>query len=307
MTTAATLTLKTAIGSYPHFAALRNGEVKPKGANFEFVELQSGIEGYRRMTRGLEFDVNEMTLVNYMLAKEYGRAFTAIPIFPSRRFHHDLLFYNADTGVREPKDIEGRKFAMRSYTVTPATWLRGLLGHEYGVNLDRVTWVINDEEHVTEYKLPQNVEYRPRANLLQAVKDGEIVGAHTSIGRPDAPHLHFFFPDAGAVKRDYLRKTGFIWTNHVIVVRDALLAANPWLGPALFEAFKEAKDRCLKADPNADVGGVVGVVESDRLPYGLEANRQPLETLIRWCQEQKILSRIVAIEDLFVRNTLDLN
>jgi 4,5-dihydroxyphthalate decarboxylase len=249
-----------------------------------------------------------MTLVNYMLAKENGRAFTAIPVFPSRRFHHDLLYYNANTGVREPKDIQGKKFAMRSYTVTPATQLRGLLGHEYGVDLDKMQWVINDEEHVTEYKLPPNVHYRPGTDLLQAFRDGEIVACHTSIGRPgpDAPYLRPFFPDPDAVKREYLRKTGFVWTNHTIVVRDSLLAENPWLGPALFEAFKEAKDRCLKADPNADVGGVAGVIESDRLPYGLAANREALETLAGWCREQKILSRSVPMEDLFASNTIEM-
>ena len=307
MTTAATLTLKTAIGTYPHFAALKDGSVKPRGADFAFQEM-GGIESYRRMTRNLEFDINEMTIVNYLLAKAYGRQFTAIPVFPSRRFHHDLLYYNANTGVREPKDVEGKKVAMRSYTVTPATQLRGLLHHEYGVDPDKTQWVINDEEHVTEYKLPPNVDYRPKADLLQAFKDGEIVAAHTSIGRPgpDAPQLRPFFPDADAVKREYYRKIGFVWTNHVIVVKDSLMAAHPWLAPALFEAFKEAKAVALKSSRPIDLGGVAGVEEADPLPYGLAANRKPLETLVQWSYEQHILPLVPATEDLFAKSTLDL-
>jgi 4,5-dihydroxyphthalate decarboxylase len=307
MTTATALRLNTAIANYPHFDALKNGSVKPKGAEFDFSPI-SGIESYRRMTRNLEFDINEMTIVNYLLAKAYGRQFTAIPIFPSRRFHHDLLYYNENTGVRVPQDIKGRKFAMRSWTVTPATQLRGLLHHEYGVDPDSTQWVINDEEHVTEYKLPPNVEHRPGADLLQAFKDGEIVACHTSIGRPgpDAPHLKPFFTDPDAAKRDYYRKLGYVWTNHVIVVKDATMAENPWLAPALFEAFKEAKAVALKTAKPIELGGVPGIEEADPLPYGLEANRQAFEALVQIAYEQHILPSIPKTEDLFVESTLDL-
>ena len=122
--------------------ALKDGTVAPAGFSFEFEEIPVLVKGFRRMVRSLEFDVSEMALTTYLTAREHGVAFTALPIFLVRGFHHGAIHYNIRSGVREPKDLEGRRVGVnRGYTVTTGVWARGILASEYGVDLERVTWV----------------------------------------------------------------------------------------------------------------------------------------------------------------------
>src|SRR3954468_2859895 len=165
--TTATQTLKTAIGGYGHHAALKDGSITPDGASLEHVEVAPIINAFRRMCRELEFDVCEMAITTYLTAKRYGLPFTAIPVFPVRAFHHNAAVGNTKAGVSAPKDLEGKKAGVRAYTVTTGVWSRGILANEYGVDLDKVTWVLADEEHVEQFHKdkPANADYQIGANL----------------------------------------------------------------------------------------------------------------------------------------------
>jgi 4,5-dihydroxyphthalate decarboxylase len=307
--------LKTAIATYPHTRALKDGSVKTRGAELEHVEVAPIIGAFRRMCRSLEFDVCEMAITTYLTAKAYGRAFTALPVFVMRQFHHAPLVYNVKSGVRSPKDLEGKRVGVRAYTVTTGVWVRGILASEYGVDLGKVTWVLNDQEHVEEYQreYPPNVVYEAGANFAAMVTSGELAAA-IGVGKVDSHDVRPLIPNAREAEAAWYRNTGIYPINHTVVVKDSLLQADPTLAPRLFEAFKDAKAVFLQelaagtplaADAQA-LAERRAIVGGDPLPYGVARNRKALEAVIGFAHEQKILRSKVEPEELFPSTTLGL-
>jgi 4,5-dihydroxyphthalate decarboxylase len=300
-TQTSTLTLKTAIGDYGHFQALKNGSQKPQGVEFDHVEVKPIINAFRRMCRGLEFDVCEMAITTYLTAKAYSLPFTAIPVFPVRAFHHGAAVYNTKSGVQKPSDLEGKKAGVRAYTVTTGVWARGILASEYGLDLDKVTWVLADEEHVEQFHkdAPKNAVYQIGANLGQMLADGELAGG-VGLGRSESPDVKPLIPDAKAAATASYQKTGVYPINHMVVVKDQLLADNPWLAASLFTAFKSAKEAWLANASAEDLATArAGIIEGDPYPYGIEANRKALETIIGYAHQQHIIPRAFAVEEIF--------
>jgi 4,5-dihydroxyphthalate decarboxylase len=305
--------LKTAIATYPHTKGLKDGTVSVPGIQFEHVEVSPIIGAFRRMCRSLEFDLCEMAVTTYLTAKAHNKPFTALPVFVMRQFHHSPIVYNIKSGAKAPKDLEGKKVGVRAYTVTTGVWTRGILASEYGVDLDKITWVVVDEEHVQEYHKPANVMERPGANLAEMLVKGELAAA-IGVGKVESPDVKPLIPDAGAAEAAWYRKTGIYPINHTVVVKDTLLQSDPSLAPRLFTGFQSAKEQFLKqlssaaelpaeAQPLAKRRSIVG---DDPLPNGLARNRKALEAIIRFAHEQKILPRMVKPEEIFAANTLDL-
>src|SRR5918992_4079805 len=242
-----TTVLKTAIATYPHTKALKDGTVTAPGIQFEHVEVSPIIVAFRRMCRTLEFDVAEMAITTYLTARAYNKPFTALPVFVLRQFHHSPIVYNVKSGVASPRDLEGKKVGVRAYTVTTGVWARGILATEYGVDLSKVTWVLADEEHVQEYHkaYPTNVIYQAGANLGAMVASGELAAA-IGVGRVDSPDVKPLIPNAREAEAAWYQKTGIYPINHTVVVKDSLLQADPTLAPRLFHAFQEAKAAFLQ-------------------------------------------------------------
>src|SRR5438132_2930216 len=240
-----TTVLKTAIATYPHTQCLKDGTVTAPGIEFEHIEITPIIAAFRRMCRTLEFDVSEMAITTYLTAKAHGKPFTALPVFVMRQFHHAPIVYNVKSGVSSPKDLEGKKVGVRAYTVTTGVWARGILATEYGVDLDKVTWVVVDEEHVQEYRKPSNVLERPGANLGEMLVKGELAAA-IGVGRVDSPDVKPLIPEAAGAEATWYQKTGIYPINHTVVVKDALLQSDPSLAPRLFAGFEAAKAQFLK-------------------------------------------------------------
>ncbi len=305
--------LKTAVATYAHTKALKDGRVAVPGASLEHVEVSPIVAAFRRMVRTLEFDVSEMAITTYLTAKAHGKAFTALPVFVMRQFHHSPIVYNVKSGVKSPKDLEGKKVGVRAYTVTTGVWARGILASEYGVDLSKVTWVVVDEEHVQEFQKPANVEERPKANLGELLVKGELAAA-IGAGAIDSPDVLPLFVSPREAEADWYRKTGIYPVNHTVVVKDSLLQADPTLAPRLFGAFRDAKAEFLKelasgAPLAGDAQAIAqrrSIVGDDPLPYGVAKNRKALEAIIRFARDQKILPRAVTPEEMFPRNTLDL-
>ena len=305
--------LKTAIATYPHTKGLKDGSVAAPGLQFDHVEVSPIVAAFRRMVRTLEFDVSEMAITTYLTAKAHGKAFTALPVFIMRQFHHAPIVCNVKSGVASPKDLEGKKVGVRAYTVTTGVWVRGILQSEYGVDLDKITWVVVDEEHVQEYRKPSNVEERPKANLGEMVAKGELAAA-IGAGKVDSPDVKPLFPNAGELEAAWYRKTGIYPINHTVVIKDSLLQADRTLAPRVFGAFKDAKAALLKqlaagGELSGDAQTLArrrSVVGDDPLPYGLAKNRRAMEAIIRFALDQKILPRAVEPEAMFPGNTLGL-
>jgi 4,5-dihydroxyphthalate decarboxylase len=247
--------------------------------------------------------VCEMAATTYLVAREYGKPFTALPIFLVRGFHHGAVQRSTKHGIEHPKQLEGRSVGVsRGYTVTTGVWARAVLRDEYGVDLDSITWVLSGDEHVEEYRPPANVvPIAPGRTLPEMVDSGELAAA---IGIDTGPEIVPLIPDAAEAGLASLRRTGIFPINHLVVVRDDLLAAHPDLGPALFDAFAEAKRRMT--DPGDLHRRVTEVTGADPLPYGIAPNRHVLQALAGHALDQHILRRPPVIEELFVRGTWDL-
>jgi 4,5-dihydroxyphthalate decarboxylase len=294
---------------------LKDGTVSAPGVQFEHIEVSPIVAAFRRMCRSLEFDVCEMAITTYLTAKAYNRPFTALPVFVMRQFHHAPMVYNVKSGVASPRDLEGKKVGVRAYTVTTGVWARGILATEYGVDLSKVTWVLADEEHVEEYHkhYPPNVVYQAGANLGAMVASGELAAA-IGVGRVDSPDVKPLIPNAREAEAAWYHKTGLYPINHAVVVKDALVQADPSLAPRLYAAFKEAKAAFLQQlDAGANLSGEAqalaqrrSLVGDDPLPYGLARNRKTIEAVIKLAHDQKILPRLVQPEEMFVSTTLDL-
>lgn len=322
MTTDA-VTLRIAVADYGHTAALKQGQVQIRGVVPEFVEVRPIVAAYRRMVRDLEFDACEMAAGTYMIAREAGLPVTALPVFTYRRFHHSGFVCRADAGIRSPKDLEGRKAGVRAWSVSTGIWTRGILQNEYGVDLSRITWMVDDEEHVQSLRLPPYVQQAPAGySLAGMMAAGEIQAAFTDnagIGRAGPPQENWkagaapaaryvpLFPDAPQLEAEWFRRTGIYPVHGLIAVRDALLEQHPWLAQALFEAFDESRTRYLKqleagqkVSEQDDYYRRMAAIVGDPLPYGLEANRPAIGAMIRYCRQQGLLKGSPAAEDLFV-------
>ncbi|HEY8645278.1 MAG TPA: hypothetical protein VIL77_05290 [Gaiellaceae bacterium] len=282
-------------------AALKDGTVRPNGVSFAFEEVDPLIRAFRRMVRELPYDVCELAITTYLCAREHGKAFTALPIFLVRGFHHGAILCNTKI-VREPKDLEGKRVGVnRGYTVTTGVWARGILAEEYGVDLDAVTWVLSGDEHVAEYEPPPNViPVGPGEEIAELLAAGELAAAiGVEVDHPDVAPL---IPDAAEAGYRALRERGHYPINHLVVVRDELLADHPEVAGAVFDAFERAKDLYLERgnlEPmHARVAELIG---GDPLPYGLEPNRRTIERLIDHALDQRILRQRPSVESLFAR------
>ncbi len=306
--------LKTAIDTYPHTRALKDGSVAPTGYTFDHVEVSPIIAAFRRMIRNLEFDVSEMAISTYLCARAHDKPITAIPVFPLRSFQHGAILYNTKSGISGPSDLAGRRVGVRAYTVTGGLWVRGILKSEYGVDLDRVTWVIVDEEHVTEYQPPTNVERAPAGKDLAGMLAAGEIDAAIGAGRVDSPDVKPLIPNAQSAAIAYFTKNGVYPINHTVVVKNELLDADPSLGIELFAAFKRAKDLAIAriaaggdlAPDDQALARNRSLIGSDPVPYGVEPNRATLETVIRFNVDQKIIPQPVAVEEIFARGTAGL-
>jgi 4,5-dihydroxyphthalate decarboxylase len=317
--------LRTVLRRFGHTADLRDGSVPIDGVQLDFIDVQPAIASYRRMVRDVEFDMCELSPTTYYIARAYGAPYKALPIFLTRQFHHDGLVVRRDSDIRAPKDLESKKVGVRAYSVTTGVWTRGILANEYGVDVAKVTWVVDDEEHVTQLQLPANVvQAPPGKSLAGMMAAGEIQAGFTAnagIGRegpplpgwearerPQTAGYAELWEDGRALALEWYRRTGIYPFHGVIVVKDAVLAANPWIAKAVYGAFCEAKARWLprlrsgEADSEDDrkYRDLIPVIGDDPLPYGIKANLPSIEALIAYAVQQKLMPRRLSVEELFV-------
>jgi 4,5-dihydroxyphthalate decarboxylase len=307
--------LKTVTRTQGNNSALKDGTVKPKTFAFDFVEVNPLIDAFRRMVRGLEFDICEMAITTYICARAHGKRMTAVPIFLVRAFHHGAILVNTKAGIKTPKDLEGKRVGVnRGYTVTTGVWARGILQQEYGVDLSKITWVLSGDEHVAEYVPPSNVvPIEPGKKMADMLASGELVAAiGVEIDHPDVKPL---IPNALEAGLAAHKRNGHYPINHTVVIRDELLAAHPELAVDVFNAFAQSKRLYIerlkagKIEKLTEVDRVhqrVMEISGDPLPYGIAPNRKTLEELIQHALTQRIITKPVSVEELFAPGTYNL-
>lgn len=314
------LTLTVGISSYDHVRDLFAREHMPEGLSLRHLDLPVE-EIFYRFIKHREWEVSEISFAKFVAMKAAGdESITGIPVFPSRMFRHSAMFVRADSPLEHPGELRGRTVGIPEWAQTAGIWLRGTLGDEFGVGLPDVRWVqagVNQPGRVEKvaFTLPPGVEYasRPDASLAQLLTSGEVdavFSAHPpdGTGGPD-PAIRPLFRDPHAAEVASWREYGVYPIMHTVAIRSDVLDRDPWVARSLFKGFENAKQRSLErlrahtisyfpvpwiAEHAASVWP-----DGDPWPYHVEPNRHVLETFLRYCREQGLVSAPLKPEALF--------
>jgi len=313
-----------ASGLYDRFLPLYTRQVVPDGIDLDFTVIDNPREIFDRMAGGLEFDACEMSGTEYITHLATGNSpFVALPVFASRMFRHGFITINTKSGIKTPKDLEGRRLGVQLYTMSAAMWIRGMLQHDHGVDLSGVTWVQGSIDSAGTHgtptvlpllKQPDVVNNESDRSLSQLLEDGEIdaiLSAQLPTGLGTHPDIARLFSEVRAVETDYYTRTKIFPIMHFVVIRKDVYDANPAVAGALYDAFCKAKDVALERMfytgalrymmpflPD-DLDEIDRVFGGDPWPYGIEPNRPTLEAEIQYLVEQDYIAAPMAIEDLF--------
>jgi len=317
------LQLTIACGDYDRTHPLIDGSVKAEGLELNWLVLPH-LEIWTRMLNYYDFDASEISLSSYLIARTLGKPLTAIPVFPARAFRHSYIFINTKSGIREPKDLMGKRVGLAEFQQTATVWVRGTLQHEYGVNRDEREWRTGRPARM-EVEVPKRgngTRRAPDRKPDQMLFNGEldaimIPSLFPSLFHPP-PHVRRLFEDAPKVEAEYFKKTGIFPIMHSVALRQDVWEAHPWIARSLFKAFQRAKEdayaRLNDVSPyKISLAWFRGPVEEQRnilgddpWPYGLEKNRHVVATLMTYLYEQGLAKEKLEVEKLFAPNTLDL-
>lgn len=282
------LTLKTNLADYPVTMPMKDGRVASDAVKLEYCGPRVANEGFKPMVRENAYQAGELAIITYLQAKAYGKPWVMLPAPLSGRFQHHTVGYNRELGHLEPKDIEGRKVGVRTYSQTTGVWARGVLQHEYGVDLDKVLWVTLDDAHLSEHRDPSNVQrLPPGSKLAKMMFDGDLAAAILGGDMPQDPRVATLIPDARAAARKWYERVGVIPINHVFVIRQEISRERPDIVREIFRMIVES--RSLAPDS----------ARTTIPPFGFANNRKQLELAIEWSLEQGVIPRRMSVEELF--------
>jgi len=263
--------MKALLGDYPCTAAFK------QRAPLAFADIRPPSAGFKRVVRNLEFDVAELAITTFLMAKAAGKPYRLLPAVVLARMQHPRLVCDVRRAVT-PRDLEGKRVGVRSYSVTTGMWIRGILAEDHGVDFGRITWVTFEEAHVAEFRDPANVERAPAGKKLEdMLLAGQIDAAITGDAPIADPRVVPVIPDAKGAAREWRARKGAIQINHMVAVKPSVDAAP--LMRLLHESFAAA------GDPEMN-------------PIGLEANRRNLEVAIEFVHRQGLIPRRYGVEEL---------
>lgn len=287
--------LKTNLADYPTTLALKDGRVSSPLVEFDFCGPKSPHNGFKDMLRRNAYDVGELAIVTFLQAKTYEKPFALLPVPILGRMQHHCAGYNIEFGEVKPKDIEGKRVGVRTYAQTTGLWVRGILQHEYGVDLDKVTWVTVDDAHLEEYADPPNCQRLPAdAKLPQMMLDGELTAALLGNEMPKDSRIRTLIPNAIEAGKEAYKRDQIVPINHMFVVHEDLVKQRPDVVGEIYRVLVESRN--------------LAPAESLEFfpPCGMEANRKGVERAIQWAYEQKIIPRMMSYDALFDEATASL-
>jgi 4,5-dihydroxyphthalate decarboxylase len=281
------ITLRSAVASYPHVRALKDGTVASNRVGLAWEEVANITRAFRRMVRTLDFDLCEIALTTLAQAHAAGVPLTGLPIVVMRGFHHHALVCPLGSPLTGPAGLRGRRIGVRAWSQTTGVWLRGVLLDQYGVDHRDITWVTEEDAHVLGATEPANVvRISPGQDLRAMLLAGEIDAAIALPGL-DPALVRPVIPDPMAAAAAWLAGPGAYPVNHLLCLRTDLVRAHPWLPDALGTLFIAAKQAATEPSAEARFAPLVG----EPLPYGLEANRAGIELCFRYAAEQGLIPR----------------
>jgi 4,5-dihydroxyphthalate decarboxylase len=273
--------LRTLLGDHPCTAALKNGSIKSDLVDFDFVEVSPTNKGFKPMVREQAFDVSEMAIVTYLMAKSVGKPMVLLPNVVLARFQHAYALYNAKQGTLKPADLNGKRVGIRSFTTTTGAWLRGILAEDYGIDLNSIDWVTFEDAHVAEYR--DTTKRAPAGKqIIQMLVDGEVDAVLGE--KSEHPDLKPLFPDVAAEQRSWFAKHDVVPINHMVVVSAALSNSQP---AAVREAFRLLQRSAAVAPPAAAP------------KFSAVEIRRSLEMIIGSTAQQGLIPRAFTVDELF--------
>jgi 4,5-dihydroxyphthalate decarboxylase len=286
----APLRLKTLLGDHPTTLPLKQGEVTSTKVALDIADFPQAYLAFKRVVRDLEFDVAELAIVTYLMAKAHGKPYTLLPVVVLSRFQHPFIVYNSARGELKPGDLKGKRVGIRSYSVTTTMWLRGVLMNDHGLDIDSVKWVTTEEAHVAEFKDPPTVQRAPAGrDLLAMLMDGDLDAMVLGDKTLKDPRLKRLIPDPDQAAKEWHTRNGAIQINHMVVVKGAVSKSNPDAVREVYRLLKESK----RAAPPPEPGAL------DMTPIGLEPNRRNLEIAIEYVYQQRLIPKRYKVDELF--------
>jgi 4,5-dihydroxyphthalate decarboxylase len=309
--------LTLACGDYESIRALKEGTIKPDGIELTVLTDMTSDTRHWRMIRNREFDVAELSMSNYLMAKYIGLPFTAIPVFLHRRFRHGFIFLNAAKNIGKPIDLIGKKVGLRNFQATANLWIRGILEHEYKLPHRSIYWFKQDEEEV-EWTPPSGLHIE-RVGAGKNVEKMLVTGELDALIHPELiqpllskdPRVTRLFPNYRDLEIDYFRRTGIFPIMHTTAIKQEVVDKYPWVPINLMKAFEESKKASYKRMENPRIVPLAWfryfleeqeeILGADPWAYGLgENNKKNLETLMQYSQEQGLLGKKLSLDELFV-------
>jgi 4,5-dihydroxyphthalate decarboxylase len=272
--------LRTLLGDHPCTAALKDGSVKSDSIAFDFAEYSPTHKGFKPMVRDAAFDVSEMAIVTYLMAKSFGKPMVLLPNVVMARFQHPYALYNAKQGTLRPADLNGKRVGIRSFTTTTGAWLRGILANDYGVDLDSIDWVTFEDAHVAEFK---DMTKRAPAGkeIIQMLIDGELDAVLGE--KSDRPELKPLFPDAASEEKSWFAKHRVMPVNHMVVVSENLSNSHPETVREVFRMLKQSTALAPDGSPR----------------FTIDEMRRSLQMIIGYTAQQGLIPRAFAVDELF--------
>ena len=311
--------LTVALGYYDHVTDLVTGRVPVKGADINCIQFERPAEIHFRFILYKDFDVAEMSLGKHASMISQGESdFVGLPVFTSRVPRHSSIYIRRDGPVRTPQDLAGKRIGIPEWAQTASIYLRGMLTHQYGVDLASVNWVQAGRIEKVDLKLPPGVSVTsaPDKNLSDMLVSGEL-DAVMSAHPPEAfrarhPNIARLFENFVELERAYVAQTGIFPIMHVVAVRRDVLDCNPWLAMNLLQAFEQAKNnsvaRALQVAASSPVPWAYEHAKAqqelfgkDLWPYGVDPNRKTLDAFLQFAHEQGVCHTRLSPEDLFAR------
>lgn len=309
--------LTLATGDYESIRALKEGTVKPDGIKLTVLTDMTSDIRHWRMLRNKEFDVAELSMSNYLMAKYTGLPYTAIPVFLHRRFRHSFIYLNTNKGITKPADLIGKKVGLRNFQATANLWIRGILEHEYGLPHKSIQWFKQDDEEV-DWTPPKDLNIQRVSsdkNVEKMLLEGELDALiHPELIRAILDHdarVTRLFPNYRDIEIEYFKRTGIFPIMHTTAIRQEIVDKYPWVPLNLLQAFEESKKFAYQRMENPRIVPLAWfrhfleeqeeLLGSDPWVYGLgDTNKKALETLMQYSQEQGLIGRKMALDELFV-------
>ena len=272
--------LKTLLGDHAGTAALKNESIKSDSVALDFADYSPTHKGFKPMVREQAFDVSEMAIVTYLMARSFAKPMVLLPLVVVARSPHGFTLHNAKRGTLAPADLNGKRVGIRSFTTTTGAWLRGILANDYGIDLDSIEWVIFEDVHVAEFR--DTTQRAPQGKqIVQMLIDGEldaVLGEES-----DHPDLKPLFADVAAEEKAWFARHGVRPINHMVVVSEQLSRDYPQAVCEVFRLLRESAARAPAASPG----------------FSADERRRSLEMIIRYTAQQGLIPREVAVDELF--------